>query len=297
MSPSIIEKMGFEKDDRVVIVHIDDMAMSHAANEASFECLEFGIASCGSVIAPAPWLMEAALKYQKNKHFDVGVHLTLTCEYDTYRWRPLSSVDPKTGLFDEEGYFWKTVEQAAANVDPEAATEEMRSQIELALHNGIDVTHIDSHMGTIFHPKFIQGYLSIAKEYRVPALLPRPTKELIEAKGLGEYTDLLQGFMKQLEKSELPFIDYVVDHPLGKSEERTTIYMQLFDSLKPGLTHLYFHPAKNRSELKALSHHSIPGRHEDYLAFTDPKLKEHVERIGVKIIGYREIRKFIRENL
>ncbi|MFX1252224.1 MAG: polysaccharide deacetylase family protein [Promethearchaeota archaeon] len=297
MASSIIEKMGFEKDDRVVIVHIDDMAMSHAANEASFECLEFGIVSCGSVIAPAPWLMEAAFKCQKNKHFDVGVHLTLTCEYDTYRWRPLSSVDPKTGLIDEEGYLWKTAEQAIAHVDPEAAVEEMRAQIELALRSGIDITHIDSHMGSIMHPKFIQGYLELAEEYRVPAFLPRPSRELLEAHGLGEQGDFFLTWVKELENSGVPIIDYLVSHPLGKSEEKTAIYMKLFDSLKPGLTHLLIHPAKTSSELEALSHLSIPGRHEDYQAFTNPKLKEHVERRGVKIIGYREIRKFVQENL
>ncbi|MFX0093307.1 MAG: polysaccharide deacetylase family protein [Candidatus Hodarchaeota archaeon] len=305
MSPSIIEKMGFEKDDKVVIFHIDDMGITHAANQAAFECLEFGVASSGSVITTAPWFMEVAYKCQQNKKFDIGVHVTLTSEYSTCRWRPLSTVDPKTGLFDKEGYFWRTLVEAAEHVDPDAAIKEMRAQVKMALNNGIDLTHIDCHMGTVVHPNFIWGYLSVAQEFNLPAYLPRPTPELIKDRNLGEYTDLIFELTKQLEEEDFPFVDHWVayGHTLSESEDKTGFYIELIDSLKPGLSHLLFHPSKMDPELKALDHLLAEGitclplaRHQDYEAFTDPRLKKHVEASGVKVIGYREIRDFIRKN-
>ena len=158
----LIEKLGYEADiDKVVIFHIDDMGFSHSSNLAAFECLDFGVASCGSLIVPAPWFLEAAEIYRKNPKYDIGVHLTLTCEYELYRWRALSSVDPSTGLLDHERSLWRTAEEAIKNVNVKAAEVEMRAQIQTALDAGVKVTHIDSHMGTVMHTKFIPTYLKL----------------------------------------------------------------------------------------------------------------------------------------
>ena len=103
-----LEKMGFSADDKVLITHIDDMGFCHAANEASAACLSSGAASCSSVIVNAPWFMEAAMICREHPEFDVGVHLTLTAEYPTFRWPALSSRDQASGLLDSEGYLWHT---------------------------------------------------------------------------------------------------------------------------------------------------------------------------------------------
>jgi predicted glycoside hydrolase/deacetylase ChbG (UPF0249 family) len=176
---SFIEKLGFEASEKVVIFHIDDMGFSHASNVASFECLDMGVASCGSILVPAAWFLEVASICKNNSKYDVGVHLTLTCEYDLYRWRALSSVDPKTGLLDSEKSLWRTAEEAIANVTVKAAEIEMRSQIQMALDNGIDITHIDTHMGTVMDPKFLPSYLKLARVFNVPAFLPRINKEML----------------------------------------------------------------------------------------------------------------------
>jgi len=156
----LIEKLGYEaNNDKVVIFHIDDVGFSHSSNLASFECLDFGVASCGSVIVPAPWFLETASICKSKPRYDIGVHLTLTCEYDLYRWRALSSVNPDSGLLDSEKCLWRTTEEAIANVNPKAAEIEMRTQVQTALDSGIDVTHIDTHMGTVMDPKFLPSYL------------------------------------------------------------------------------------------------------------------------------------------
>ncbi|KKN58057.1 hypothetical protein LCGC14_0555730 [marine sediment metagenome] len=285
MTPSIIEKMGYEADDIVVITHIDDIASSHSANVASFECLDFGVAKCGSIISVSSWLMEAAKIYEKNKFYDLGVHLTLTSEYDTYRWRPLSTSNKDSGLFDSEGYLWKTFQEATTKVKPKAAELEMEAQIDIAINNGIDITHIDTHMGAVLSPRFIQSYLNLSKEYRIPAFFPRvPKKQL---------NKLI--IMNDLEKDNYPFIDHLRFGPLEFKDDKIKFYCNLFNSLKPGLTHLLFHPAKLSPELKAIKHTPIE-RNQDYEAFTSLRLKNYVESLDIHLIGYKDIRKFIRES-
>ena len=294
INQSIIEKLGYETTDRVVIFHIDDIGFSHASNVASFECLDFGIASCGAIITPAPWFLEVASIYKSNPKYDLGVHLTLTCEYDFYRWRALSSVDPKTGLLDSENSLWRTSEEAIANVTAEAAEIELRSQIQLALNNGIDVTHIDPHMATIVHPKFIRSYLNLAKEFEIPGLFPRVTKEELVARGLKDYIKIYEKFISIIEAEGFPLLDHVITETGGEQPNKKEYYCKLIREIEPGLTHFLFHPAKRSSELKAITPDSAAWRNQDYEAFTDKRLKECIEEIDLKVIGYRELRDLIR---
>lgn len=293
---NFIEQLGFETTDKVVIFHIDDIGFSHASNVASFECLDYGIASCGSAIVPSSWFLETAAWCRKNPQYDIGVHLTLTSEYDVYRWRALSSVDPDSGLLDAENCLWWTSEEAITHVTAEAAETEMRTQIQVALANGIDVTHIDTHMGTVLDPKFIFSYVTLAQEFNIPAFLPRLTREELNAMGYGEYADAYIEMLPQLEASGIPLLDQIIIDTGGEQPNKTEFYCDRLTEIKPGLTHLLFHSAKMSSELEAITPDSAVWRDQDYRAFTDPKLKECVNKNSLKTIGYREIRDFIRRN-
>jgi len=325
---SLIEKLGFETTDKVVIFHIDDVGFSHSSNLATFECLDFGVASCGSVIVPAPWFLEAASICKKQPSYDMGVHLTLTCEYDLYRWRALSSVNPKTGLLDSERSLWRTAEEAIAKVNPQAAEIEMRAQVQTALDSGIDVTHIDTHMGTVMDPKFLPSYLEIAREFKVAAFLPRVSKEQLVSVGLGNLADvylkiarefkvaaflprvsredlekngfghLADVFLKmfdKLEESGTLILDYMIIDTMGDSPDKTDYYCKRFSEIKPGITHFLFHTAKMSTELNAIVPETAKWRDLDYQAFTDPKIKACIEKYNLKIIGYREIRDIVRK--
>ena len=291
---SIIEKMGFEATDKVVIFHIDYMGFSHASNVASFECLDFGIASCGAIITPAPWFLEVASIYKNNPKYDLGVHLTLTCEYELYRWRALSSTDPKTGLLDSENSLWRTSEEAITNVTPEAAEIELRSQIQLALDNGINLTHVDPHMGTIVHPKFIRSYLNLAKEFQIPGLFPKVNREIMIARGLKDYIKIFEKILSIIDSWGFPLIDHIIIDTGGEQPDKIDYYCKLIREIEPGLTHFLFHPAKLSSELNAIAPDSAVWRDQDYKAFTDKRIKECVEELDLKVIGYRELRDLIR---
>ncbi|TFG29751.1 MAG: ChbG/HpnK family deacetylase [Promethearchaeota archaeon] len=290
----MIEKLGFDSSDKVVIFHIDDIGFSHASNVASFECLDFGIASCGSILVPAPWFLEVASIYRKNPKYDMGIHLTFTCEYDLYRWRALSTVDPNSGLLDSERSLWRTSEEAIANVTVAAAELEMRAQIQMALDNGIDITHIDTHMGTVIDTKFLPVYLKMAREFNIPAFLPRVNKQMLIEVGLGDSADIIIKMFSQLEAKGVPMLDHIIIDTGGEYADKTEYYCNLFAEIRPGLTHFLFHPAKMSQELEGITPDSAIWRDQDYRAFKDPRLKDSVKKYDLKIIGYRKIRDYLR---
>ncbi|MFX1443752.1 MAG: polysaccharide deacetylase family protein [Promethearchaeota archaeon] len=293
---SFIENLGFDASDKVVIFHIDDMGFSHASNVASFECLDFGIASCGSILVPAPWFLEVASICRAKPKYDIGIHLTFTCEYDLYRWRALSSVDLKSGLLDSEKCLWRTSEEAISNVTVAAAELEMRAQIQMALDNGISITHIDAHMGTVMDPKFLPIYLKMAREFKISAFLPRVNREMLIEIGLGDSADAIIKMFSKIEESGAPLLDYMIIDTTGDYPDKVNYYCKRVAEIKPGLTHFLFHPAKMSPELEAITPDSANWRDQDYKAFIDPRLKECVENHDINIIGYRKIREYLRNS-
>ncbi len=286
---TFLQKMGYDEKDRVLITHIDDMGFCHASNTASAECMASGAASCASVIVNAPWFREAVSICKDNPQFDVGVHLTLTCEYDGFRWAALSTNDPTTGLVDEEGYLWRTREDAVRHVQEDAAEVEMREQIQRAFDAGIDVTHIDTHMGSVVHPKFLRIYLKLADEFGVPAFLPNITRERLGALREDEMANEYLEVLDKVDTDGVPTLDEIVIDTLVDLNDKKTFYRKLIDDIKPGLTHLLFHPAKNGDELQAIAD-TYDSRHADYVAFSDPEMKKYIDDAGIKHIGYRELK-------
>ena len=285
-----LEKMGYGPEDRVLITHIDDIGFSHAANEASFECLDVGAASCGSIMTAAPWFMEAADRVRENPAYDVGVHLTFTCEYPFYRWPAVSTRDPASGLLDAEGYMWHTREDAVRHVQVKAAEVEMRAQIELALNAGLDITHIDTHMGSVVHPKFLSIYLSLASEYGVPAFLPNITRQRLQELDRVDQHDDYLAVLENIDAGKVPTLDEIIIDTLLPIEDKSSFYREHIQSIKPGLTHLLFHPAKLGDELRAIDKKASESRHADYVAYTDPTLKQFILDQGIHLIGYRELK-------
>lgn len=291
---NLAERLGYRPDDRVLIIHADDVSVSHASNEATFEAMEGGSITCGSILVPCPWLVEVAEYCRSHPKADFGIHLTLNCEYPRYRWRALSGPEAAPTLYDEQGYMWLTTQQAVAHVSPEDGAREMRAQIEAALAAGIDVTHLDTHMGTVLFPKFIETYISLAIEYQIPLFLIRPSRELLESRGMLEFWDTLEPQVKRVEEAGLPILDAILIDTLDKTlEEKEPYFKGLFANLKPGVSHFLIHPAKPSDELSAITD-DAPSRAKDYELFRDGSMRRYIEGLGVHLIGYREIREAYR---
>src|SRR5690242_7699170 len=147
-----LELLGYAPDDRVLIIHADDVGFSHASNVAAFEAMERGSLTCSSTLVPAPWFMETAKLQREHPEADIGIHMTLTAEYETYRWRSITGRSETPGLSAPDTGMWRDVANALAHASVEEARAELRAQIETALAAGIDVTHLDTHMGAVMQP-------------------------------------------------------------------------------------------------------------------------------------------------
>ena len=175
-APSVLERLGHAPDARVVVVHADDIGMCHSANVGAFEALDGGVVSCGSLMVPCPWFAEAAEIARQRPEIDLGVHLTLTSEWEVYRWGPVVGRDAVPSLCADDGCFYPTTEEVLAHATVEDVERELRAQIDKALAAGVDVTHLDSHMGTVFAPPLLEVYARLMRAYELPGFMFRPNR-------------------------------------------------------------------------------------------------------------------------
>ena len=157
----------------MVVVHADDIGMCHSTLPAIDELMVFGLVTSTSAMVPCPWFLEVVAWHQRNPQFDLGIHLTLTSEWERYRWGPISTRVKASGLLDDQGYFHGTTSAMRRYARREAVGVEMRCQIDLAERLGLAPTHVDNHMFVAMCDEFIEDYLLIGCERGIPAFLTR----------------------------------------------------------------------------------------------------------------------------
>lgn len=291
-----LKKLGFTDTDRAVIIHTDDIGMCQASVQAFKDLWAFGTISSGSTMVPCPWFPAVAQMCRENPEMDMGVHATLNSEWQSYRWGPVSTQDAGSGLIDESGYFHGQPPVTQANAQPEAVEIEVNAQIDKALAAGIDITHVDSHLGTIMHPKFIQSYVQSAGSRLLPSMLPRLNKQVIETMEMDEQ-DVAQyaPVMEILESLGIPLLDAILFMPLNEhSDDHIESARRLFGEAPVGITHLLLHPSVDTPEVRAIAT-EWASRVANYQAFMSDEMKEILEREDIKIIGYRAIRDAMRK--
>jgi predicted glycoside hydrolase/deacetylase ChbG (UPF0249 family) len=276
--------LGFGPDDRVVVVHADDVGMCGATVDAFMQLADGGLTSAGSVMVPCPWFSEVAARCAGRTDLDLGVHLTLTSEWDGYRWGPISSRDPATGMLDVEGCFHRN-QDAWGAIDPRAVLRETTAQLDRAVAAGIDVTHIDPHMCATLHGALSDDYAELGLARRIPALLTRedgwvrklgePRIAAWEQRGLAVFDDVVQ----------MPLHEPATD-PLARAK-------RVFERLPAGLTYVIAHPAVDSPELRAIAR-DWRARVADFEALADPRLARHVRDLGIEVVGWRPFRDLMR---
>lgn len=292
-SNPVLKKLGFSNQDRVAIIHTDDIGMCQASVSAFADLFEFGLISSGAVMMPCPWALEAVEFQTLHPAADLGIHATLTSEWKKYRWSPLSTCDPQSGLLDEQGFFHRRSPTVQEKASPEAVAIELETQIQRALAAGLKPTHMDTHMGSVAHPRFMQTYINLAIKYRIPPMVFRMDKAGWRTTGMSdEVATLVAGFVVKLEQTGLPLLDNIFGLPLDKPENRLDQAKAAFASLKPGITHFIIHPSKDTPELRAITT-DWASRSADYLTFLSEDLRSTVSNLGIQIIGYRDIQKIM----
>ena len=291
MEPNpLLKKLGFARDDRVVIIHTDDIGMCQASVTAFAELNEAGIISSGAVMVPCPWFPEAAHYAAAHPQADLGVHATLTSEWERYRWGPVSTRDPATGLLDKEGFFPHRSEEIQASGSPAAVQVELAGQVQRALQFGMKPTHVDTHMGAVAHPKFMMAYVQLAWSFHMPPMIFRMDEAGYRATTGMDAASAAAAveLMKSQEYSGLPLLDHITGMNLDTPENRLERTKQALSSLEPGVTHFIIHPSADTPELRAITP-DWACRVADYQDFLNSELRDHLRQAGIHVIGYRAI--------
>jgi len=284
---STAQRLGYAADVRVLILNADDFGMCHDQNEGVMRGLKDGLFTSSTILVTCPWFEEAADFARANPAADLGVHLTLTAEWDRYKWGPVLGWHAVPSLVDERGYLWQTVAQVYEHARLDEAEAELRAQIEKAFAAGIDVTHFDSHMGTLqLRADYHEIYARLADEYRVPIRLA--SRRRMSTEGMGSTLDLLDAF-------GVVTPDHLVFNGPPSVGETETYWTNLLRTLKPGVTEILCHPALARDELKSCARDAFQ-READFRYFTSDKTRQLVKGEGIELLGFRELRDLMRQN-
>lgn len=286
---SLAERLGYKATDKLLIIHADDAGMCHSVNAATFRALEAGIVTCASIMVPCPWMPEAAEYARLHPEADLGLHLTLTSEWRLYRWRPVVPASQVPGLLDSEGYLPRSVQEVVSRATPAEVERELRAQVARARQFGIKPTHVDSHMGTLFTKPFYEVYTRVAKESGVPPMLITPTGEWAQqAKALGIDAEATTAALRE---QGFVFLDFLNTGEGGDTlESRREAYTRVLRSLKPGVTQIIVHLSLDDEEIRHITG-NWQARWHEFQIFTDPKTRELIDSLGIKLIGYRDLQK------
>lgn len=291
MEPNpLLIKMGYAENDRVVIIHADDVGMCQSSVSACQDLFEKGGISSAAIMVPCPWYLSALDLTEKLNQYDFGVHITLTSEWKNYRWKPISTIDPESGLIDSQGFFHRTSADVFQKANPAYVKKEINTQIERAIMDGLSPTHIDTHMGSVAHPKFMFDYIQASISRKIPAMVFRLSKEDWMKLGLDEGSaELISSYLKGLESQGFPLLDHLRSMPLDQPDGRLEIAKRIFHDLPPGLTHFIIHPAKDTEEIRAITP-DWESRVGDFRLLMADDVFNYLNNEGIHIIGYNDIK-------
>ena len=282
---SIAERLGYPANSKLLIIHADDLAVAHSQDAASFDALDKGAATSASIMVPCPWLTEVADYAKAHPDADLGLHLTLSAEWKSYRWGPVESKDKVPSLLDPAGYLWPEVEPAVRSIKPDEAEREIRAQIEHAVSAGIRPTHLDSHMGVLFaKPELFAVYVKVAHDYKLPFLALRGP----------QFPPTL---LSMLTEKDVILDSLIMADPSVNPANWNAFYTNAIKNLKPGLTEIIVHLAHDDAEFQAVAvdhpDYGSAWRQRDYDVVTSPEFKKALEENHVILIHWKDLKKLV----
>ena len=277
------ERLGYPANAKLLILHADDLAVAHSVNVASLNALSRGDISSASIMVPTPWLTEVATYAKANPNADLGLHLTVTAEWETYRWGSIESKDKVPTLHDPDGTFPRQTSVVARRAAIPEVERELRAQIERALAVGIRPTHVDSHMATLFStPELMAVYIKVAREYRLPFLAVKSGYRTVP--------------------SSLAKNDVVLDTLISAGgdtprDQWKKFYLDAIANLKPGLSEILVHLGHDGEELQAVMVDHEPfgaaWRQRDWDVVRSAEFKKTLKDNNIILVTWREIQKLI----
>jgi len=283
-SRTIAERLGHPADAKLLIIHADDLGVAHSVNAASLEALDKGIISSVSAMVPTPWITEVASYAKTHPNADIGLHLTITSEWETYRWGSVAPADKVPSLLDPDGTFPRDVAKVAATAKPAEVERELRAQVDRAIAIGIRPTHLDSHMGALFStPDLIATYVKVARDYRLPFLALRGDPRTKPQPPLSENDVLIDAV--------------IIASPEVPRDKWKEFYLNALTSLKPGVTELIVHFGRDDSELQAVTVNHEPygsaWRQQDTNVLSSPEFRKALKDNKIIVVTWKDLQKLM----
>jgi chitin disaccharide deacetylase len=283
------ERLGWPTGKRVVIFHADDVGMCYEANQAVQRALSNGAYRSASAMVPCPWFNEMAAWCVAHPEYDVGLHLTLTSEWRTYRWGPAAPREKVPGLLDSLGYLYRDVPSVATSAKPAEVATEIRAQLARARQLGMQPSHIDTHMGTVYaRPEYTMTYLQMAMETQIPAMVIEMTPRTIDKFRRQGYpisdqtTKLLAGYT-------LPKLDDFHSVSEGKTyDKKREKFFEQLRLFQPGLNEIIYHPSVETEGLKKITNSWQQRVWEDRL-FADPAVQQFIKDNDIIVTDWKEV--------
>ncbi len=290
-APTYAERLGWPAGTKAIIFHVDDAGMSHNSNMGAIKAIEDGVATSVSVMMPCSWAPEFADYFKSHPEVDAGVHLTLTAEWKNYRWGPVAGKPAVPGLMDGDGYLWHSVSDVVSHATADEVETEIRAQIDKALAMGITPTHIDSHMGTCFQPGYIDRYVKVGIEKKIPILIMGGHMQYIGAEA-GPLKPLVRSIAQRVWDAGLPVIDDLVTQPTSAKDydQRKAELIKLLGDIKPGITEIIVHCTVQTEVFSHISG-SGPTREAELRLLTDEHVKAFIKSKGIILTTWRELKK------
>jgi len=279
---TVAERLGHPRDAKLVILHADDLGVAHSENAASLDALDKGAVNSGSIMMPTPWVTEIAEYAKRHPNADLGLHLTLNSEWQTYRWGGVAPRDQVPSLYDPDGTFPRETRTTATRAKQDEVERELRAQIDRAYAMGIKPTHLDSHMAALYEtPELFRTYLKVARAYKLPFLhfIGRASPANVA----------------QLAPNDIVADAVVAASQTGSPEQWRRYYLDAVRNLKPGLTIIQVHLGYDDAELRAVmvgwDAWGSKWRQQDYDVLTSAEFKQALKDNNVVVVTYRDIQK------
>ena len=282
---TIQERLGYPATAKLLILHADDVGMSHSVNRASLEALEKGWITSASVLVVSPWFAEVATWAKAHPDADLGIHLALNSEWTTLRWGPISGRSEVPSLLAPDGYL-PLLTDGVEKTNPREVERELRAQIDLARRSGVNITHLDSHMGALFRAEApFNVYLGLGQSYGVPVLLERA---------------IVPGAQPPPTWAErarsIALVDRVLQMGPGVSREQwVEAYKTMLAPLGPGVYELILHLGYDDEEMRgATFDHPDWGaawRQWDFDLVRNAEFRDWLKQQGFQLITWRELAK------
>jgi len=280
---SLAEKLGYAADAKLLIIHADDIGLAQSVNDATIEAFASGGITSGSIMVPCPWFIDFAAYYKSHPDLDVGIHITLTSEWDFYKFGGILPSTDIPSLLDENGYFYPTTEEVGLHADPLEVEKEIRAQIDRAIAFGIKPTHLDTHMGSVLaRPELVEIYMKLGQEYKLPVFAPRM---LLFA---------MPEDLREMVKEEFVLVDGFfmlnLEGPDASWEEE---YGKMIENMGPGLNVMIVHLAHDNAEMQAIAvNHPAFGatwREKDLHYLQSQTFHELLKAKEIQLVTWKEI--------